>query len=144
MQWSDKRVVVTGGAGFLGSFIVEKLQQRGCKNVFVPRSVEFDLRERDDIVRLYEQIKPHIVLHLAALVGGIGAVVRQHGPDPAVPVQRVHARGHVARIHLGGFHERQGHLSEQPVFQLARGLNPGRGLLIRLKGHSPAFRLRTR
>ena len=73
MQWSDKRVVVTGGAGFLGSFIVEKLQQRGCKNVFVPRSVEFDLRERDDIVRLYEQIKPHIVLHLAALVGGIGA-----------------------------------------------------------------------
>lgn len=73
MQWSDKRVVVTGGAGFLGSFIVEKLQQRGCKNVFVPRSAEFDLRERDDIVRLYEQVKPHIVLHLAALVGGIGA-----------------------------------------------------------------------
>ena len=73
MQWSDKRVVVTGGAGFLGSFIVEKLKQRGCKNVFVPRSAEFDLRERDDIVRLYEQVKPHIVLHLAALVGGIGA-----------------------------------------------------------------------
>jgi GDP-L-fucose synthase len=73
MQWSDKRVVVTGGAGFLGSFIVEKLEQRGCKNVFVPRSAEFDLRERDDIVRLYEQVKPHIVLHLAALVGGIGA-----------------------------------------------------------------------
>lgn len=73
MQWSDKRVVVTGGAGFLGSFVVEKLQQRGCRNVFVPRSSEFDLRERDHIIRLYEQVKPHIVLHLAAVVGGIGA-----------------------------------------------------------------------
>ena len=73
MQWSDKRVVVTGGAGFLGSFVVEKLQQRGCRNVFVPRSAEFDLRERDHIIRLYEQVKPHIVLHLAAEVGGIGA-----------------------------------------------------------------------
>lgn len=73
MQWSDKRVVVTGGAGFLGSFVVEKLQQRGCRNVFVPRSSEFDLRERDHIMRLYEQVKPHIVLHLAAVVGGIGA-----------------------------------------------------------------------
>ena len=73
MQWCDKRVVVTGGAGFLGSFVVEKLQQRGCNNVVVPRSAEFDLRERDHIVRLYEQVKPHIVLHLAALVGGIGA-----------------------------------------------------------------------
>lgn len=73
MQWSDKRVVVTGGAGFLGSFVVEKLEQRGCKNVFVPRSAEFDLRERDHIIRLYKQVKPHIVLHLAAVVGGIGA-----------------------------------------------------------------------
>lgn len=73
MQWSDKRVVVTGGAGFLGSFVVEKLEQRGCKNVFVPRSAEFDLRERDDIIRLYKEVKPHIVLHLAAVVGGIGA-----------------------------------------------------------------------
>src|SRR5689334_12650358 len=73
MQWSDKRVVVTGGAGFLGSFVVEKLEQRGCKNVFVPRSAEFDLRERDDIIRLCKEVKPHIVLHLAAVVGGIGA-----------------------------------------------------------------------
>lgn len=73
MQWSDKRVVVTGGAGFLGSFVVEKLEQRGCKNVFVPRSADFDLRERDHIIRLYKEVKPHIVLHLAAVVGGIGA-----------------------------------------------------------------------
>lgn len=73
MQWSDKRVVVTGGAGFLGTFLVDKLRERGCNEVFVPRSTEFDLRERDQIIRLYEQVKPHIVIHLAAVVGGIGA-----------------------------------------------------------------------
>jgi GDP-L-fucose synthase len=73
MQWSDKRVVVTGGAGFLGTFVVEKLRERGCRQVFVPRAAEFDLRDRDQIVRLYEQVQPHIVIHLAAVVGGIGA-----------------------------------------------------------------------
>ena len=73
MQWSDKRVIVTGGAGFLGSFVVEKLRERGCRNVVVPRAADFDLRERDHIIQLYEEIQPHIVLHLAAVVGGIGA-----------------------------------------------------------------------
>lgn len=73
INWSDKTVLVTGGAGFLGTFVVEALQKRGCRNVFVPRSTEFDLRERDDITRLYKQVRPNIVLHLAAVVGGIGA-----------------------------------------------------------------------
>jgi GDP-L-fucose synthase len=73
MFWESKRVVVTGGAGFVGSFVVEKLRARGCRDVFVPRSREFDLRDRDAIIRLYTAKKPHIVLHLAGIVGGIGA-----------------------------------------------------------------------
>jgi GDP-L-fucose synthase len=73
MQWQDKRVVVTGGAGFLGSFVVEQLRARGCRNVIIPRSKEHDLRDRDAIVRLYKSADPDIVIHLAAVVGGIGA-----------------------------------------------------------------------
>jgi len=73
IHWPETRVVVTGGAGFLGLFVVEKLQERGCRTVIVPRSADYDLRDRDDIVRLYEEARPDIVLHLAAVVGGIGA-----------------------------------------------------------------------
>lgn len=73
MDWSAKRVIVTGGAGFLGSFVVERLRERGCREVIVPRSKEHDLRDRDAILRLYREVRPHIVLHLAAVVGGIGA-----------------------------------------------------------------------
>jgi GDP-L-fucose synthase len=65
--------LVTGGAGFLGSFVVEKLRERGSKDVFVPRSKDYDLVEMEAVKRLYKDAKPDIVIHLAARVGGIGA-----------------------------------------------------------------------
>ena len=71
--WTDQRIVVTGGAGFLGSHVVEKLEGRGCKKIFVPRSRDYDLRDRDAVIRLYQETRPHIIIHLAAVVGGIGA-----------------------------------------------------------------------
>jgi GDP-L-fucose synthase len=73
MEWSAKRVLVTGGAGFLGSFVVERLRDRGCQSVMVPRSKQYDLRDRDAVLRLYTDARPQIVIHLAATVGGIGA-----------------------------------------------------------------------
>jgi GDP-L-fucose synthase len=71
--WSDKRVVVTGGAGFLGSFVVEALRARGAREIFVPRSKEYDLVDIEAVRRLYRDARPDLVLHLAAQVGGIGA-----------------------------------------------------------------------
>ena len=71
--WNDKRVCVTGGAGFLGSAIVEELRLRGCAHVAIPRSREFDLRTLDAVQRLYAEARPDMVIHLAAIVGGIGA-----------------------------------------------------------------------
>jgi GDP-L-fucose synthase len=69
----NKRIIVTGGAGFLGRHFVARLQNGGCKQVFVPRSHDFDLTHEGDIRRLLTQQKPDVVIHLAALVGGIGA-----------------------------------------------------------------------
>ncbi len=71
--WNNKHVLVTGGAGFVGSFVVEKLKARGCKNIFVPRSKDYDLVEMGAARRLYRDARPDIVIHLAARVGGIGA-----------------------------------------------------------------------
>ena len=71
--FENRRIVVTGGAGFLGSYIIEGLQRRGCKNILVPKIEDYDLVNIKDIVRMYEDMKPDIVIHLAAVVGGIGA-----------------------------------------------------------------------
>src|SRR6058998_3515603 len=71
--WSTKRVLITGGAGFLGSFVVEKLRQRGCKDIFVPRRKDYDLVEMEAVKRIHKDTQPHMVIHLAARVGGIGA-----------------------------------------------------------------------
>src|SRR5450432_2394992 len=67
------RIIVTGGAGFLGSCVIELLANRGYKNIFIPRRKDFDLTKEADVLRLYKEHRPDIVLHLAAEVGGIGA-----------------------------------------------------------------------
>jgi GDP-L-fucose synthase len=71
-HWQARRVLVTGGAGFLGSFVVERLRREGA-SVFVPRSAEYDLVDRGAVRRLLAEAKPELVIHLAAQVGGIGA-----------------------------------------------------------------------
>ena len=77
--WADRTVLVTGGAGFLGIHVVTKIQAQGCRAVIVPRSREFDLREKAAIIALFEHARPDLVIHLAAVVGGIGANRRHPG-----------------------------------------------------------------
>ncbi len=71
--FENRRVVVTGGAGFLGGYVTERLQKRGCKNILVPKIEDYDLVSINDISRMYDDMKPDVVIHLAAVVGGIGA-----------------------------------------------------------------------
>ena len=74
MSWlATKRLLVTGGAGFLGRYVVRKLREKECREIFVPRSKDYNLVELEAVKRLYRDAKPAIVIHLAAVVGGIGA-----------------------------------------------------------------------
>jgi len=75
--FKDRRVVVTGGAGFLGGYVTEGLRRRRCKHILVPKIEDYDFVKLEDIIRMYGDMKPDIVIHLAAVVGGIGAN-RQH------------------------------------------------------------------
>lgn len=68
-----KRILVTGGAGFLGSQVVQQLRARGCEELFIPRSAQYDLTSEQNITEVLSGFKPEIIIHLAAIVGGIGA-----------------------------------------------------------------------
>jgi len=70
---ANKRICVTGGAGFLGRSVVSRLRETGCGNIFVVRRREYDLVHGEDVRRLFRDISPQVVIHLAAVVGGIGA-----------------------------------------------------------------------
>ena len=71
--WQNKRVLITGGAGFLGLYVCQRLRQEGCQKLFVPRKSQYNLVEMEACNRVYQDSEPEIVIHLAAVVGGIGA-----------------------------------------------------------------------
>ena len=73
MDLSNKRISVTGGAGFLGSFLLERLRARNCSEIFVPRREDYDLTTERGVADFYSDARPDVVIHLAAEVGGIGA-----------------------------------------------------------------------
>ena len=71
----DKRICVTGGGGFLGRRVVALLAERGCKDVFIARHRDYDLVKADGVARLYQDARPQVVIHLAAVVGDRKSVV---------------------------------------------------------------------
>ncbi|MBN1123661.1 MAG: GDP-L-fucose synthase [Sedimentisphaerales bacterium] len=71
--FENRRIVVTGGAGFLGDFVIDGLTRRGCRQILIPRIENYNLVQMADIERMYEDMQPDVVIHLAAVVGGIGA-----------------------------------------------------------------------
>ena len=100
----NEKIVITGGAGFLGSFLIEKLKARGYSNIFVPQIENCDLTREADVERLYAQQKPAVVIHLAAQVGGIGA--NRENPGRffyANMIMGVHLIEHARRVGLKKF-----------------------------------------
>ncbi len=70
--WEKRRVLITGGKGFLGSYVTKQLKAKGCKDIFIPKEESYNLVDKAAVKKVYRDSRPDIVIHLAAKVGGIG------------------------------------------------------------------------